>query len=147
MKTQQTGFTLIELVIVIVILGILASFAVPRFTDTATEARKATVKALEGSLRSAAALAKATALAQSKTANAAISMEGNTVAMTNHYPSAANGGIEKALADYSGFSITTSGGYFFEKDGARDPATCKVTYTAAGTGGAPGISSTLSGCD
>ena len=147
MKKQQQGFTLIELVIVIVILGILAAFAVPRFADTSTDARKSTVKGLEGSLRSAAALAHATSLSQSKTANASISMEGTTVGMANFYPSASNGGIAAALADYSGFSIETSGVFRFEKEGAGTLATCSVTYTAAATTNSPPtISRDDSGC-
>ena len=45
---QQRGFTLIELVIVIVILGILAVTAAPRFVDFQTDARIATLEGVEG---------------------------------------------------------------------------------------------------
>jgi MSHA pilin protein MshA len=56
MKTvprNEAGFTLIELVIVIVILGILASVAIPKYEDMREQARVATLKGQVGSVRSA----------------------------------------------------------------------------------------------
>lgn len=136
---KQKGFTLIELVMVIVILGILAAFAVPRFADITIDARKATVDSLGGSLRSASALAHATALAQSAALNSSISMEGATVTMQNLYPtsSAATGGIVNTLADVSGFTVTTSGTsgsaaiVYFTKKGATEEGSCYAAYQAA----------------
>lgn len=60
MKTKQQGFTLIELVMVIVILGILAVVAIPRFIDLRAEARQGATEGVAGALGSAAAINYAT---------------------------------------------------------------------------------------
>lgn len=67
MKRSNQGFTLIELIIVIVILGILAVTAAPKFLDLTGDARAATVEGVEGSLKSALNIINGKAIIQSKT--------------------------------------------------------------------------------
>lgn len=56
MKTRQTGFTLIELVMVIVLIGVLAAIAIPKFVDLSSDAKQAAVDGVSGALSSAAAV-------------------------------------------------------------------------------------------
>ena len=66
MKRSQQGFTLIELVMVIVILGVLAAVAVPKFVDLSGDARAAAVKGVAGALASGSSINYSTALARNQ---------------------------------------------------------------------------------
>ena len=63
---KEKGFTLIELVMVIVILGILAAFALPRFADLGGEAEQASIQGARGTVKSAIGIVRSAALAQDK---------------------------------------------------------------------------------
>ncbi len=136
MDKVTRGFTLIELVVVITILGILAAFAFPRFAALEVEARAATVDGLGGSLRSASALAHSMSLVQGSPA--LVTMEGNTIAMTFGYPD--NDDIDETLTDFSGFALLPGPPVTFTPTGASTAADCQVRYAeAAAAGGVPTI--------
>ena len=139
-SANSRGFTLIELVVVIALLGILAAFAIPRFASLETEARAATVQGLSGSLRSAAAMAHGLFLATGATP---VTMEGNSIDIVNGYPDAET--VNLTLADTTGFTVSDDGTTAtFVKTGAT--GTCEVTYTEAGVGGAPAITPNTGSC-
>jgi MSHA pilin protein MshA len=146
MKKQQSGFTLIELVMVIVILGILSAFALPRFANLSTDANEAVVEAGAGAAKSAAAIVHSAWLAAgSSSGQTSITLEGTSIALTSGYPSETTGGIGEAAGLNADFTGVVSGGVIsFYPTGAA--TTCAFTYDVNASGGVTVNSSGATGC-
>jgi MSHA pilin protein MshA len=106
MFRSQKGFTLIELVIVIVVLGILAAIAIPKYVSVASEARIASVNGMAGGLRGAVALARAKYMAVGVLTNVTVDMDGTAVtcAAGSGIPRGTAAGIGAAMQDLSGYT-------------------------------------------
>lgn len=143
MNKSTSGFTLIELVVALTIIAILAAVALPRYISLQSQARAAKLSAIYGSVKSAAALAKAqcqvdlagVSLNPRCTPTAGfVDMDGIAIAMVNQYPAANGQGIVAAaqvnpLTDQ--ITLTVTGNVVtFAINGGTAP-NCQFTYTEA----------------
>lgn len=90
MKKADSGFTLIELVIVIVLLGILSVTALPKFINFSGDARAAVVESVAQSIKAAAELTHSKALMQKKAtiASSSVTVNGQNIPIAYGYPTA-----------------------------------------------------------
>lgn len=161
---QSAGFSLIELVIVIVILGVLSVTAYSKFLNLQTDARIAALNGLKGGMASASNMlhGKAASLGIEGAASEAITIEGDTIEIAYGYPVAMNDQAWALLLETTTLDAVWDNGiadWYFTNESAGDgtiiyaPRTkklasdrCFLEYTQATESTIPSFSITNSGC-
>jgi MSHA pilin protein MshA len=154
---KQSGFTLVELVVVIVVLGLLAATALPKFINVTNNARVASLQGIAGGLRSAASLAQSQYVLNGVNTAVTVTMGATPVAVLSESantglggrPLATAAGISAAMPDPDGFNTPVYAGSGATGTATYQPtsggsATCQVQYTAGATGDPVVV--TKSGC-
>ncbi|ENM5785926.1 type II secretion system protein [Vibrio metoecus] len=157
---RQGGFTLIELVVVIVILGILAVTAAPRFLNLQNDARQASLQGLKGAIDGASGIVYGKSAVSGKDTKPTESVDG--ISIVYGYPAATSAGIGAAVTglsnDWTGLSnaATTPPSFVITfKDTTLDTAAkilatnCYVKYeqaTSSAAGSESKTSTESSGC-
>lgn len=132
MLKAQKGFTLIELIVVIVILGILSATALPKFVDLGGDARLSVMKSMQGAMHGANAMIYAKAALGGQTgATGSVTIAGAPSAISLVYGYAATATELIKLMDISDPAISNATANTIVHTGAPTAATCTITYTPA----------------
>ena len=154
---RQSGFTLIELVVVIVILGILAVTAAPRFLNIQGDAKKSTLEGMKGALQGASGIVygKSAILGKEKEPDSTINDGSQVIDVVYGYPAATAGGIAKTIENSSGDwsfdyeTVASAAVVTIKNTTASDDVNkkCQVEYLAAtGPSASPSIQVYSAGC-
>ncbi len=141
---KQSGFTLIELVVVIILLGVLAATAVPKFVDLQSDARVSSLQGLKGALEGAALLTYARAAIDGLTNES--DKEVNGIDIRYGYPKATKAALQEAAGlseiDWEITSISSQSRAYitFANSSVHNyKSTCKVVYKGASKSNRPQI--------
>jgi MSHA pilin protein MshA len=149
MSKHQRGFTLIELIVVIVILGILAATALPRFVNLQSDAKAATMQGLAGGLRAAVELVRGRWLVTGSTTATTVTTADGTPVTVGTAGAAAGVpvgtalGIGNAVGTLSGYTPTYGSPTTFVP--SAGPPTCVISYDPT-TGAVNSASAVAASC-